>query len=1098
MAKRKGKPPEQTRVEVAIVVALDEEYNVFSKHSFFTITAQVTRDGVGLAFFDYKDAAGHLRSGVFIRVSGMAEQARDAVFKSQTYIDASFWISTGISGALSSDVHPGDIILSDVVFNPLELAKAQTSGSGYELAMGGGRPAVGNVDIKQVAQRWADNAEALRIFARDAHDRLEQHVSKLPGEEGLALSRALAPLLDRRPQLYVGPIAAGNVLSAAKEFKEELLGTNRKLLAYDMETCEVGGALSSLGLVERFLAVRTVSDYGDSNKNAFEAATRGVVRVWALRGLTDFLVFTLRSGLSYAKVAQRSARHNNNTVRETSSAVRPPAVLTHVGARIEPNPLSELWDARYSALIGDDAYPATSAPVMEIASDFAAARAGERVTIVICGPAGSGKSALLNLLKARWLGRDPIVLSAADTRAWNGDPEELLDIAVRNYVSHLAIDQGEPPLVLVDDIDCDIESNRLLVQQLCHVAERTNGCCIVFAAISTDPNLDHFPESVVANRWIPLRSVLPGTTVFDGFLASFEPFFPPSVTLAQLRARVAELDPKSIDPQFISVLLENLGNARFKDVKNAAQFALFTARLLGASANVTLPPNFIEECAADAFARYSGEEPTPFPAAAAAAYLKVRRTGEWVQEALVAEFAVNAIRRVAKGMPLRHLERSALERVYDIRVSGLVKHIIQGSESRVIFTGVEKLLYECDVAITPFLVYILGRIDDQSYQRRAQHLLKELSDAGKTDFEGWKNAHKSNRLVSLARRAVYISRAYQGEREAAESYVALLAKDPAENLLNRGFHLEYYRDLVVRPKAGLAGFMLSDDSPRPWQRAYEVLSRNILKDLNSGPLSAKGIVELGTFCSFVADRLDQGALDGNLRSSIKSLLAIAVSRGKVSPVLNGICNAILYELDQPPRTGTFALFETVYRLKQEERVGWRRRHIAERLGKPAETVASHIFGACLLALWLLPDRAEEGEPPYSKARIIKLLMIHDIGESVIGDLAPDEKGANPNAEAEAVARIAGMAMMPALNNLQGLYEDWQDFEDATSNEAKIARDIDYLEALIQAAQYRPYFENQENYEEFVEYHRTRIRTRPGAKILEAILRGADLSSAAQE
>lgn len=147
-------------------------------------------------------------------------------------------------------------------------------------------------------------------------------------------------------------------------------------------------------------------------------------------------------------------------------------------------------------------------------------------------------------------------------------------------------------------------------------------------------------------------------------------------------------------------------------------------------------------------------------------------------------------------------------------------------------------------------------------------------------------------------------------------------------------------------------------------------------------------------------------------------------------------------------------FYEINHLKRLFRRGWLRSIPAEQ----CESVAEHTFGVALLA-WAL---AERFFPQLNPEKILKLALIHDIGEIHAGDITPYDgiSAAEKNqAEYRAVKQL--FSRLPGGEKYLAL---WEEYENGTSPEAQFVKQIDRLEMALQASIY----EHQEgiNLEEF--------------------------------
>lgn len=113
-------------------------------------------------------------------------------------------------------------------------------------------------------------------------------------------------------------------------------------------------------------------------------------------------------------------------------------------------------------------------------------------------------------------------------------------------------------------------------------------------------------------------------------------------------------------------------------------------------------------------------------------------------------------------------------------------------------------------------------------------------------------------------------------------------------------------------------------------------------------------------------------------------------------------------------------------------------------GGRQESTAEHTWRLCLMAMML-----EEGLTGLDFARILKLCVIHDLGEAIHGDVpairqTPGlDKGAQ---ERQDLLTLAGPLDAPARAQLLAL---WDDYENASSPEARAVKAMDKLETLLQ-------------------------------------------------
>jgi putative hydrolase of HD superfamily len=129
------------------------------------------------------------------------------------------------------------------------------------------------------------------------------------------------------------------------------------------------------------------------------------------------------------------------------------------------------------------------------------------------------------------------------------------------------------------------------------------------------------------------------------------------------------------------------------------------------------------------------------------------------------------------------------------------------------------------------------------------------------------------------------------------------------------------------------------------------------------------------------------------------------------------------------------------RLKETARAGWGLRGIGH-----AESVADHSFRVGLLALVL----ARDADPPLDRERCVAMALVHDLAESIVGDITPfdgvsgEEKNRRERAAMECLSALLGDGEVLRL---------WEEYQAAETAEARLVKDLDRLETVLQAAEY---------------------------------------------
>ncbi len=151
----------------------------------------------------------------------------------------------------------------------------------------------------------------------------------------------------------------------------------------------------------------------------------------------------------------------------------------------------------------------------------------------------------------------------------------------------------------------------------------------------------------------------------------------------------------------------------------------------------------------------------------------------------------------------------------------------------------------------------------------------------------------------------------------------------------------------------------------------------------------------------------------------------------------------------------FRFYYLNFRLKNKTRSGWDSKHWninSERI----ERISEHVVGTIVLAIAMDSEFDYNEEINFDRNieidEIIKLLAIHEIGETLIGDITPFD-GIAPEQKKE----MEHDAMIDAVGNLSDreiLIKILFDFDDQITNESKFAHFCDKIEADLQSKLYQ--------------------------------------------
>ncbi len=174
--------------------------------------------------------------------------------------------------------------------------------------------------------------------------------------------------------------------------------------------------------------------------------------------------------------------------------------------------------------------------------------------------------------------------------------------------------------------------------------------------------------------------------------------------------------------------------------------------------------------------------------------------------------------------------------------------------------------------------------------------------------------------------------------------------------------------------------------------------------------------------------------------------------------------------------------EQVEKVKHLRRTGW----IVRGVPNP-ETVGAHSWRMAMMALQLSDKIEADGA---SVDRVICLCLMHDIAESVIGDIIPEEFQTGPKItaavkhrrESEAVNFLSGNYSFPLFKSC------FNEYEAGRTAAGKWAAELDKLDMVLQAYEYYERYPLINSLMEFMSFNEKRFQTPIGQAIIGEIKR----------
>jgi putative hydrolase of HD superfamily len=144
-------------------------------------------------------------------------------------------------------------------------------------------------------------------------------------------------------------------------------------------------------------------------------------------------------------------------------------------------------------------------------------------------------------------------------------------------------------------------------------------------------------------------------------------------------------------------------------------------------------------------------------------------------------------------------------------------------------------------------------------------------------------------------------------------------------------------------------------------------------------------------------------------------------------------------------------------LKTTKRTGW----IMRKVHQP-ESIADHMYRMSLMSMI-----ASFSDGALDTNRCIKLALIHDLAEAKVGDITPHcgvSDKEKYDLELETMQYISKM-LGPMMGGDE-ILELWKEYEEGTTEEARLLKDLDKIEMILQAQEYEVEGSHDESLDQF--------------------------------
>lgn len=438
---------------------------------------------------------------------------------------------------------------------------------------------------------------------------------------------------------------------------------------------------------------------------------------------------------------------------------------------------------------------------------------------------------------------------------------------------------------------------------------------------------------------------------------------------------------------------------------------------------------------------------------------------------------------------------SSLNVLYSHEICAFIREYICKNQAQAQVLNYAEAMYS---KLTPegqaTITYLIGRIDYD--KRKIGSLLHKWRDTVHCDETGMTNSIDIHKYV--ARRSITISELYvdSDSHNLLRNYIDKLITSRYDRMINRIFYLQFYGDRSFDDTEEIIeGFDI--------YYTYNLLASRLNKWRKDGDRYILLELELFTLCDLIQMRIDTPRARSSNKSDMvpsffystkynqpKDDMAVNVISFMMDTVENYLDifgnasdNAMFIQylnmqLDnfrnvqkklvngclnsEDDRYKPNKLLKQLQKLDKVNRVGWFFEDVIsdtitedafkamQNARDPKETTLIHVFESYLIGLLYLPDKVYD-KPYYNKDKILKIILLHDLGETCVGDIIPQYENYSKarDIEKEFGNRLYLQGVHPGVSDLSDCFNLWQEWckDNSSDINIMIAKEIDRIQML---------------------------------------------------
>jgi|GEM_PF-5378932 len=399
------------------------------------------------------------------------------------------------------------------------------------------------------------------------------------------------------------------------------------------------------------------------------------------------------------------------------------------------------------------------------------------------------------------------------------------------------------------------------------------------------------------------------------------------------------------------------------------------------------------------------------------------------------------------------------------------------------------------------MTYWLGRIKTPNLAELATELLRvyyiEIKDEiAKRNASGL-YLKRDKKVDLFLLRGITVSLIYKGCRDISDEAIINMFHDDLQSSINRGFHLEYYGDKKYIPSQDTLDF---EDQLDVGGKTLEQLFNHLDRSVSASKGELVTELNLYTACALIQARFEVDPkrlkfdLTHYITRCIDALDTFIKTSRKTNPqiityfkVMKNDFSEYLALPDKQNYSLTNETYNCYSKAKGVERAGW-----VDNLIPAPENIVEHMYNTWLMGLLYLPNSIDN-ETDYDKNKVLKMLLIHDLGETITGDIPKPQKVNAPQYAADEDFVMRSLLLKgtyPQMTNMTEYYSLWEEWEAKATINAHIAKDLDTIQAIYQFCIYNRQYPDKfspERKKSWLDENKS-LNTEIGSKIFELVIK----------